>query len=243
MKIAYLDPVPEAVALPLFLDELEKYAGKNTEVSYHTLKTGSDNYEYETFEAYMIPHILNKIRELEAEGYDGCIIGCFYDPAIEAAKEICTRMVVTGAAQGAITLVSQLAKRFSIMIPRDKNYTHMVEMVHKYAEPHRLASVRVLNIKVLDLQNSDHTERRMEEEMAAAIKEDKAEAMVLACTMEVGKYHELQEKFAIPVIDPAIAGLKLAEYLIECRNTCDWYTSKIGTYESPEQEELMSFTF
>ena len=67
MRIAYLDPVPEAAGLPLFLNELKKYAGKGTEVSYHTLSVGSDNYEYEVFEAYMMPHILNKVRELEEE--------------------------------------------------------------------------------------------------------------------------------------------------------------------------------
>lgn len=243
MRIAYLDPVPEAAGLPLFLNELKKYAGKGTEVSYHTLSVGSDNYEYEVFEAYMMPHILNKVRELEEEGYDGCILGCFYDPALDAAKELCTRMVVVGAAQGAVTLVKQLSRRFSIMIPRDKNYTHMLDMVQRYADTSDLASVRVLNIRVLDIQNSGITDLRMQEEMECAIKNDRAEAMVLACTMEVGKYIELQKKYGIPVIDPAVAGLKLAEYLICCRDTCKWYTSNQGTYESPDRDELDSFTF
>ncbi|MGN0718638.1 MAG: aspartate/glutamate racemase family protein [Anaerovoracaceae bacterium] len=243
IKIAYLDPVPEDAGISVFLDELRRYAAPDTDVSYHTLKTGADNYEYEVYEACMVPYILKKVKELEEEGYDGVILGCFYDPALEAARELCENMVVTGAAQGAVTLAALLSKRFSLMIPRDKNYTHMKEMVEKNGMLHKLASIRVLNIRVLDLQDSDVTDRRMEEEMEAAIREDHAEAMVLACTMEVGKYRQLQEQFGIPVIDPAVAGLKLTEYLIRCRKDCGWYTSKLGTYETPPEEELASFRF
>ena len=243
MRIAYLDPVPAEAGMGLFIDELKKYAGADTQVSYHTLDRGADNYEYEVYEAMMAPHILRKIHALEDDGYDGVILGCFYDPAITPAKELSERIVVTGAAQAAVTLAALLSKRFSLMIPRDKNYTHMEEMVLRYAGREKLASIRVLNIKVLDLQESDVTDRRMEEEMNAAIREDRAEAMVLACPMEVGKFEELQQKFGVPVIDPAVAALKMTEYLIECKRACGWYTSKVGTYEAPPEEELRSYTF
>lgn len=246
MRIAYLDPVPAAAGIEIFAEELARYAGPDTEVSYHTLlegATGADNYEYEVYEAYMIPKILDKVRALESEGYDACILGCFYDPALEPAREMCRRMVVVGAAQAAVTLASLLSKRFSLMIPRDKNFTHMREMVLRQGCGEKLASVRVLNIRVLDLQESDGTDRRMEEEMEAAICCDHAEAMVLACTMEVGKFQALQDKFGIPVIDPAVAALKMAEYLVRCRSDCGWYTSKVGSYETPPEEEWKSFKF
>ena len=243
MRIAYLDPVPEEAAIALFLDELKKHAGPDTEVSYHTLEKGADNYEYQVYETCMGPLILNKIRQLEAEGYDGVVLGCFYDPVLEAAREMCDHIVVTGAAQGAVTLASLLSARFSLLIPRDKNYTHMREMVVKNGALEKLASIRVLNIRVLDLQDSEITDRRMEEEIETAIKQDHAEAIVLACTMEAGKYEALQKKYQVPVIDPAVAGLKLNEYLIRCRKDCGWYVSKMGTYETPSQEEWESYHF
>lgn len=246
MRIAYLDPVPDFAGVDIFAEELSRYAGPGTDISYHTLlegETGADNYEYEVYEAYMLPKILDKVRSLEEEDYDACILGCFYDPALEAAREMCSRMVVVGAAQAGVTLASLLSKRFSLMIPRDKNFTHMREMVMRQACGEKLASIRVLNIRVLDLQDSDVTDKRMEEEMEAAVRFDHAEAMVLACTMEIGKFQSLQNKFGIPVIDPAVAALKLAEYLVRCQKDCGWYTSKVGTYEAPQEEEWNSFVF
>ncbi|MGF6376990.1 allantoin racemase [Clostridiales Family XIII bacterium PM5-7] len=243
MKIAYLDPVPAEAGVPVFLEELSKFAARTSEISYHTLTSGADNYEYEVYEAYMLPKILDKVKSLEAEGYDGVILGCFYDPGIEAAREMSEKIVVVGAAQAAIHLATLLSKRFSLMIPRDKNYTHMREMVSRYGAEEKLASIRSLNIKVLELQNSDFTDLRMEEELQGAIKDDYAEAMVLACTMETGKFIELQEKYGLPVIDPAVAALKLTEYLCECKQSCGWYTSKMGTYETPPENEWKKFQF
>lgn len=243
IRIAYLDPVPEEAGIDLFIEELKCHAAPDTEVSYHTLEKGADNYEYQVYETYMGPLILDKIRQLERDGYDGVILGCFYDPVLETAREMCEKIVVTGAAQGAVTLAALLSARFSLIIPRDKNYTHMREMVVQNGALEKLASIRVLNIRVLDLQDSHITDRRIKEELEAAIKEDHAEAIVLACTMEAGKYEALQQKYGVLVIDPAIAGLKMAEYLIRCKMDCNWYTSKMGTYETPSQEEWNRFQF
>lgn len=243
IRIAYLDPIPAWRGIPVFIEQLQHYAAPDSEISYHTLKTGATNYEYEVYEACMLSQIVSKVKSLEDDGYDGVILGCFYDPALEAAKELCKNMVVVGAAQSAIILASLLSSRFSLMIPREKNYTHMKSMVERNGMLHKLASIRILNIRVLDLQNCDITYQRMKEEMEAAIQEDHAEAMVLACTLEIGKFRQLQKQFEIPVIDPVIASLKLVEYLVRCKKDCGWYTSKLGTYETPPAEELESFLF
>ncbi len=243
MRIAYLDPVPARAAEEIIAEELKKYAEQETEVSYHTLDCGADNYEYAVYEAFMLPHILNKVKLLEELGYDAVILGCFYDPGLDAAKEYAKDIVVVGAAESAITLVNLLCKRYSLLIPRDKNYTQMHEMAERYHGIGKLATIRSLHIRVLDLQEGADTDFRMEQEIEKAISEDKAEAIVLACTMEAGKFRSLQEKFGIPVIDPSVAALKMAEYLVHCKRQCGWAVSKIGTYESPPDDELKSFDF
>lgn len=246
MKIAYLDPVPLGAAPDfekLIAEELKKYAAPGTEIGYHALDDGADNYEYAVYEAFMLPQVLKKVKSLEEQGYDGVILGCFYDPGIEAAKEFARGVVVVGVAEAAVTLANLLCKRFSLLIPRDKNYTHMHEMVERYNGLGRLASIRSLHIRVLDLQEGSDTDMRMEQEIEKAIKEDRAEAIVLACTMEAGKFKSLQEKYGLPVIDPCIAALKMAEYLIQCKKQCGWTVSEIGTYESPPEDELKAFGF
>ena len=72
----------------------------------------------------------------------------------------------------------------------------------------------------------------------SAITEDRAEAVILGCTMEFGFFRKLQEEFGIPIIDCSVAALKYAEYLAEVRDVCGWNTSKIGGFESPALGEL-----
>jgi len=246
MKVAYLDPVPlgaDPAFEKLIAEELRKYAAPNTEVSYHALDSGADNYEYAIYEAFMLPRILKRVISLEEQGYDAVILGCFYDPGIEAAKEYVKGMVVVGVAEAAVTLANLICKRYSLLIPRDKNYTHMYEMVERYSGIAKLASIRSLNIRVLDLQESSDTDLRMEKEIELALGKDRAEAIILACTMEAGKFKSMQEKYGIPVIDPCIAALKMAECLVNCKKQCGWTVSKVGSYESPPQDEMRSYAF
>jgi allantoin racemase len=243
MKIAYLDPVPESAADQIIYTELCKYCASLTEVSYHTLNCGAENYEYATYEAFMLPHILTKVKRLEALEFDAVIIGCFFDPGLDAAKEMAKNIIVVGVAEASIVLARLLSKRFSLIIPRVKNYTHMLEMVTKNEAIGNLASIRTLHIRVLDLQEDASTSHVMELEIEEAIKNDNAEAVILACTMEAGKFKSLQERFGVPIIDPTVAALKMAEYLVNCKKQCGWTVSKVATYESPPENEMRSYGF
>ena len=45
----------------------------------------------------------------------------------------------------------------------------------------------------------------------------------------------------VPVIDPTLAPVKYAEYMVELRQRLDWRTSKVGLYESPPSEEILGW--
>ena len=43
----------------------------------------------------------------------------------------------------------------------------------------------------------------------------------------------------VPVIDPGIAAVKFAEFLVEIKTRFGWKHSKIGAYETPPKEEIL----
>lgn len=99
-----------------------------------------------------------------------------------------------------------------------------------------------MNLKVTELQeDKDRLHERLSEQISAAIEEDHADVIILACTMETGQYKSLQQEFAVPVIDPTIAALKYTEMMVSVKKCCDWSVSEKGSFESPPEVEFWRF--
>ena len=141
-------------------------------------------------------------------------------------------------------LASVLGSRFSVIVGRDKWIPQMRENVYKYGFGEKLASFRSLGLGVLDFHRDEElTLKKMKEEIRKAIEEDRAEVIILGCSMQFGFYRELQKEFEVPVIDSMIAGLKQAEYLLELKEKTGWSFSRRGLYERPPEKEMEDWKF
>lgn len=87
-------------------------------------------------------------------------------------------------------------------------------------------------------QDEEETVRRMKREIRSAIETDRAEVIILGCSMQFGFYEELQEEFQVPVIDSMVASLKHTEYLLQVREQTGWCFSRRGLYERPPEQEM-----
>ncbi len=218
---------------------LEKYCRDGSEIEVRSLGKAPMDMEYLFHESLIAVDMLRLVKTAEKEGFDAAIMGCFFDPYLEAAKEICERMVIVGPGEAALHFAASLSRRFSIIAPSKKTVPHMWETVKKYGFTGHLASIHSLDVPVVDLlEDSGLTESRMCQEIDKAIGGHGAEAIILGCTLEFGHFADLQEKYGIPVIDVSLAALKYAECMIDIRDTYGWYTSKIGAYSSPPAGDL-----
>ncbi len=117
---------------------------------------------------------------------------------------------------------SLLARSFSVVTVLP-NVVPMIENISKKLGLHStLASVRYVNIPVLQLVDKKKMEDALFEEMIHAIQEDKAHALVLGCTGMMGVAITLQDKlkkhgYEVPVIDPSFASAKMLESLISMK--------------------------
>lgn len=240
MKICYIDPVGDSSWVENIRAYLSRYAAPGTEVAVRALRRGlPEHLTYCAYEAMIGPDLLHAVKQAEQEGFDGCIIGCFYDPFLTAAREVCSRMVVTAPAEAALHLGATLGDTFSTIVVGRKSVPEMRSYARALGFGERQASFRALDIDVLELQEDPgRTEARLRGEIAKAIAEDGAESILLGCTMQLGFFEQAQEEFGVPVIDAMVAPLKYAEFLCECRRAAGWYFSKIGRYAAPDADEL-----
>ena len=92
-------------------------------------------------------------------------------------------------------------------------------------------SVRASDVPVLDLGRSRPRTRarRISEEIARAIDEDRAEAIVLGCAGMADSRGGALREHGLPVVDGVAAAVKLAEGLV----ALNLRTSRVGGYQRP----------
>lgn len=200
---------------------------------------GLDNLEYRSYSALTIPDTVHAARYAGQNGYDGVVVGCFYDPGLEAAREVSGSAVVTAPCQASVQIALNLSRRFSVIVGQEKWVEEMTDRVEAYGAGKNLASMRSIDIAVPDLQRDcDLTANRIIEAGRKAIKIDGAESLILGCTCTFGLFEEVQKELGVPVIDPIFASFKMAEFLAEQKNRFAWLPSRVGGASSPPEAEI-----
>ena len=154
-----------------------------------------------------------KVRELEEKGYDAFITWCGEDAGLSSAREV-TRVPVIGPFQSSCSVAITLGHQFSIVAPMVQR-AFMERKVWELGLGQRLASIRSLGVPVLEVRRDlRRSTLLLEKECAKAIKEDHADAIVLSCMALFGMAGSLAKKLKVPVIDPALAALKMTEMVV-----------------------------
>lgn len=198
--------------------------------------------EYRAYQALMSALTAECARDADKSGIDAMIIGCFYDPDLEVAREISGSTVVVAPCHSSLTAASRLANKFSILVGRDKWIQQMEERINVYGMKERIASFRSLGLGVDDFQKyPEFTRKKIIEEAQKAVKEDGAEAIILGCTIEFGFFEEVQTMVGVPVIDAVVAPFLEAEQAARMKRQFGWKPSRVGSCEAPPEEELTKF--
>ncbi len=191
-------------------------ASPGTEVDVVCLPRGPVSIESSVDISYAAPSLMDEIMKGEREGYDAITIDGALDPILRAAKEA-VGVPVVGGGEASRALALLLGDKFSVitMLP---NAVKVLEAVISASEMgSRCASVRSVDIPVLDLKNYEATRKRILAEATKAIYEDGADVIVLGCTAMAKLALDLQDELKVPVVEPASAAIKLAEILIQMK--------------------------
>lgn len=243
LKILWLNPVNLSDYDQPIADMIAKVKLPNTEVHVASLDLGANvaltNLEWRVFEAKIWLAVTEVARFAEQEGYDGLAVGCFYDTALDEAREISGKMVVCGPCQGALQIAANLCNRFSVVIGVEKWKVQMEDRIRHYGYGEKLASFRTVGMHVDDFQkDTAATEAAIRKAVRDAIEIDKAEAVILGCTIEFGFYSQLQKEFGVPIIDALYACYKATEYGALNAVQFGWTPSHIYSCEPPDEERL-----
>jgi len=195
---------------------LQKNAGKDTVVDITDIEEGPSSIESSYEEYLSIPATVERVVQSEKEGYDGVILGCFGDPGLDDMRET-VKIPVIGPGETSMVTAAILGHRFSIITVMDSVIPSLEKLAKVVGVERKLASVRSVNIPVLELgKDMEVTKKKIIEEAEIALEHDRSDVIILGCMSMafMGISEEIQEKLGIPVVNPAYVSLKILEALI-----------------------------
>ena len=180
-------------------------------------------------EAFAVPGMLCCIREADRDGADAHIIACFDDTGLDAALAAAKAPVI-GIGEAAFHMASLIAARFAVVTTLAVSIVPIEHNLRKYGLSERCARVRAAEVPVLALEERN-TEAcaKISGEITAAIRDDRAEAIVLGCAGMADLAAELADKHGLPVVDGVAAAVTLSEGLVRL----GLKTSRLGAYAPP----------
>jgi allantoin racemase len=204
-----------------FLQEQQKFreriVSRDFTIEIKSIRRGPETIEQALDEVLAGEAILSEVLRAETDGADAVIVDCALDPILSASRQA-VHIPVIGAGQASYALALTLGDRFSIVGPLKCLIPEYRRRIHEYGLSDRLASIRSIDVPILDLL-SDQAIEAFVREGRLAIEDDQADVLVLGCTGMSPAMPRLQQMLEVPVVDPAGAAIALAETLIRLNLT------------------------
>jgi len=180
--------------------------------------------------------LLRSIKAHETE-FDAFFIGCFGEPGLGAVREATDKPVV-GSATAIFHTAAQIADQFSVLTILDATKPMVHRQIQRNHLGERLASVRVVEAPVLDI---DHSSSELVKDMIttgrATVAEDDAGAVIPGCmSLSFMQVHDrIGDELSVPFLDPVRIGLGTAALWAR------WGVSQsAAAYPSPDASKLQS---
>lgn len=232
MRILVLNPNTTASMTEKIGAAARRVASPGTEIVARNPAVGPASIEGFYDEAMCLPGMLEVIRA--TPDVDGVVIACFDDTGLDAARCLTDKPVV-GIGEAAYHMASMISNKFSVITTLGRSVPALEHNLHKYGLSARCARVRSSEVAVLELeeQGSDAT-NRISTEIALAMREDRAEAIVLGCAGMTDLTEFLSARHGLPVLDGVVCALTLCESLIRLKLK----TSRLGGYADVPKQKL-----
>lgn len=228
MRILIVNPNTTISMTKTIAAAARSVAAPGTDITAVTSLMGPVSIEGYYDEAFAVPGLLAEIAKGEKAGAQAAIIACFDDTGLDAARALASIPVI-GICEAAVATTSFIAQRFTVVTTMERSRMPIEHLVERYGMGRR-AKVRAADIPVLSLDDpSSNALERLRFEIGAAIRDDRAEAIVLGCAGMADLAAQLSSEFGVPVVDGVSAAVKHAEGLV----TLGLGTAKTGAYATP----------
>jgi len=234
LRILVLNPNTSATVTARIASAVTAVARPETDVTVAQVEHGPEALESYYDEALAAPYVLGAVEDANRQGYDAVIIAAFCDPALEAAREI-SSVPVFLLEETTLAVALMLGNRFGILTEKPHKVSVKRQHVRKHGLESRLASIRSLNMGVIEIATDPERAIRAGVEIGRRmVEEDGAEVIILGCAGLAGHAAEFERELGVPILDPMTVAFKVVEALVEI----GVHHSKVGLYATPAPQRM-----
>jgi len=214
-RIKLIIPVATSIWNKPALAELNKYKDDSTLIDVVNIESGSESIESNFDVAWCVLPTLQEVIKAEQESYDGVIIYCGSDPALEAAKEA-VKIPVVGIGEASFYMASLIGRKFGIVKPCSPGAASSgaLNNLKVYELDHKCVGFGYIGIPVLSLIGSEEKMLKALIQVGAELLNKGADVIVLGCGGMLGVEEKASQELGVPIVVPAAAAIKLCESLI-----------------------------
>ncbi|MBI2469566.1 MAG: hydantoin racemase [Candidatus Rokubacteria bacterium] len=244
--IEFINPFGTPIYDQLIQETLLPYAGADTKVEVTHLTGCPANIDYYYPKHLMEIAIFDRVIEAEKRGCDAVIIGCCYDPGVLVAREL-VDVPVVGPLEASLAIGRYFGHDFTVLTDHHKAVPYLRDMVRLYGYEPSCRAVRCINWWVTDMVKDPAAVAGETVRIATeAMKEDESEVVILGCTIIAGCLEQrvlAGEHRDVPIINPNLAALKMAELLADLKKMGKYNISRRGYYEKQTQHVSQATEF
>jgi allantoin racemase len=242
VRVRFCNPFGTDAYDDLVRESLEPYLRAGTEVEITHLDNCPRNIDYYMPKHLMEVEVFRQVVEADRDGVDAFVVGCCYDPGVDVAREL-TDMPVVGPLEASVLLSRYFGHRFSVVTDHRKAVPELENLVRLYGIEANCRSVRAIDWYVENMvEDPGAVARDAFERCRHVLDEDGAECVVLGCTiiaacLEREILRGAEELASLPIVNPNVIAVKVAELLADLRSVGQYRISRRGYYQRAEQHD------
>ncbi|MFB0521383.1 MAG: aspartate/glutamate racemase family protein [Desulfatiglandales bacterium] len=216
MKILWIVPItgPDDADLKIRAAFVNNYLFPGTEVVFRKVERGTESIESRVDEMYATLPVLDEALKGEQEGFDACIIACAGDAGVAQAKEL-LRIPVVGPGESSILISQLIGRRVVFLTSLPQRIPSLEEKILRHM-PLGQFFIYPTNIPVVEFRkDTGSTIEAVTSIIRRSVENNRVDTAILCCLSMVGMAQEVQRRVNIPVIDPALAAIEMAQILVK----------------------------
>jgi len=232
MNILVVNPNTSDVVLEVILASARRRALPTTRITGLSSPNGTRNIDCAYGDYMSAPHMIEAVRRRVAtDRPDAVVLAGFGNVGVFALKEVLD-IPVCSISEASMAMACLLGHRFSTLTMLEQFIPYQQDLVRLYGFDAKCASVRAININVEQaVTDRERALRDLSAQVKELVSRDQAEVVILACAGLCGYDEALSAMSGVPVIDPVVAGVKMAEAFVGMGIS----HSKVRKFHAPPQ--------
>jgi len=241
-RICFLNPFGTEDYDAIIAETLRPSLRDGTDVVIRHLSDCPRNIDFYVPKHLVEVEVMRAVVQADREGFDALVIGCCYDPALTQAREL-TDMPVVGPLEAAASLARLFGHRFAVVTDHSKAVPELEDRIRLYGLEANCRSVSAIDWYVDDmLADPAAVARDAHARCREVLERDRAEVVVLGCTIVAACYEQALLRGAedladVSIVNPNLMAVKVAEMLADLRAVGQYRISRRGYYQQHAQHD------